>query len=506
MKKKIDLNNTMDDALTKAVDSMEMQPSDNVWKGIDTGLTRSENVLLRKRILFWKRASLGLSSVVAAAGIFFFYHFNQHDLSNEKRVADMRMNHSESSQVKAETVTGLISQNTGLKQERKVEIPSPEKEIPIAAVQEKAQVSGANISRQVTIAEENPVHHKTNVLGIKQSQPAAVTAGSSDKATNKQNDIVIVTNESQAEKKNTILPETKQNPDETGEVKADSVSAKKDSSILAEVILPLPKTENTVPAVKEDSIAKSIAKNTPPNNKDLLSHIYIEGIFSPDLTTRFIKDNDPYDKCTSDFVKSHEANNFSYSEGIKIGYDLGKWSLQTGCLYTTQTLCIRPMTMYPYLSNGQMQCSLVTSSGTVDIPYAGLQSLGDSMRVKGDSRQTLGFLSIPLQLKYKLGGNNKLSFYVLSGISVNILVKQETNLEIAYDYADDDYRKLTTIKGPKNIYYGYSLGAGASYRLRRWYASIEPSLRGAMSSINDNAPVKTYPYTLGLGVMIGYHF
>jgi hypothetical protein len=86
-------------------------------------------------------------------------------------------------------------------------------------------------------------------------------------------------------------------------------------------------------------------------------------------------------------------------------------------------------------------------------------------------------------------------------------MKEETNINIEYENAEADNKIINGIKGTKNVYYGYSLGVGASYNFRRgFYLDLEPALRGAMSSLNKNTPIKTYTYTLGFGVIAGYHF
>jgi hypothetical protein len=499
MKKNINLTDDLDSAFNKAIESMEIEPSESVWKNVDAGLTQVENSLLKRKIIVWKKISVVISFFLVALGILFFYHYSNHELSNRAALADR-----------------MIAQPIN---------PTPVQQEAITPVEKES--SSLVSQKQPKPINTTSVQKEKNIIVNKQSEASEIAANNSDKTNNRQNNVQSVKEEQEADVQNAVPAEviaakiTSDVPNQpsllyTNKAKPDSVFLPKEDSPKEEI------QQIAVLSTKKNNVSKDSSLLLPPSNEMLtetsatpipsvnartLSRFYVEGIFSPEMTSRYLKDNNTSDIFTSDGVKNGEVNIFSHSEGIKFGYDLNRWSIQSGCIYYKQSLSIKPTTMYPYESNGQFQCSLVTSSGTVDIPYYGSHYSNDSMTVKSGSYQSLHFLNIPLQFKYKFGGS-KMSFYVLSGISANILIKEETSIKIDREHAeDDDTKVIREIKGTKNVYYGYSLGAGASYRFRRgFYLSLEPALRGAMSSLNKNTPIKTYPYTLGVGVIAGYHF
>jgi hypothetical protein len=415
----------------------------------------------------------------------------------------------------------MIARRSNTQQESREVIPSVEKESSSLVVQKKPENRNANTGQ-----------NEKNVIAGKQPTPAVISASNSDKTYSRQTNFQSVKKEPEEKAQNIIsakintekstsdipsrvslLNTNNANPDSVLPPQVDSPLAEKQQAPIPSLKKDVASQDSVLLLKRNEPLTETSVANVPPvpegkktHPSGILSRFYVEGIFSPEITNRYLKDNNSSDLFTLSKMKEREANVFSHSEGIKFGYDHNQWSIQSGCIYTKQSLAIMPLTMYPYLSNGQFQCTLVTSSGTVDIPYSGSYLQNDSMTVKNGSHQTLAFLNIPLQLKYKFGVS-KLSFYILSGVSANILIKEETNIKIGYGYADDDNKIIRGINGTKNVYYGYSLGVGASYLFRRgFYLSLEPALRGAMSSLNKNTPMKTYPYTLGFGVIAGYHF
>ena len=83
MKKNINLTDDLDNAFNKAIEPMEIEPSESVWKNVDAGLTRVENSLLKKKIIFWKKIAASISVLLFTVGIFFFYQYSNSKLSNQ---------------------------------------------------------------------------------------------------------------------------------------------------------------------------------------------------------------------------------------------------------------------------------------------------------------------------------------------------------------------------------------------------------------------------------------
>jgi hypothetical protein len=486
MKKNINIPNEIDDAFFKAIDSMEMEPSEKFWGKVDAGLTQADSI---RKILFWKRASIVLSSLLIIGGIATFFHFDNHVLTQKEITVEVVKEQSIS-----QDQVSVSTQPDHIKVEQAV--VAANKNAPKAIVLEQQPYQKTErhpvLNTDLPVQKAAPVQQQNNSLDSKQNIPSVVSGLPSEKAGSKQTDAVSVKPDLRPEDQNVVLQEVKQ-----AAVKArqDSMAVKKENS---------DSLENILPAGNE------MAAETPLNPAEPAApvstlRLYVEGIFSPELTTHFLKDNNSSDLIQESDLLDQENERVSFSSGIRVGYDINKWSLQSGILYATQSIAIKPQTLYPDASAGYSYCTLLTSNGTVDIPYSENQQAGDSIELRGNSFQKLGFISIPLQVRYFLGGS-KFSFYALSGISASILVKQETDFSMGED-DEERHNVISGIEGAKKVYYGYTLGVGARYMFRRGlYLGIEPNLRGAMSSSNKNTPVKTYPFSLGFGIIAGFHF
>src|ERR1035437_8446104 len=507
MKKNINLTDDLDNAFNKAIEPMEIEPSESVWKNVDAGLTQVENSLLKKKIIFWKQITVFTTLLLVAFGVLFFYKYSNPKLPNQSKITDAIKNISASRQEQKEII-----------------IPSTETK-PSPLVSQKKSESINTDSEQ----------KEKNVIASERSTASVVSKNNSDKTSNLQKEFHLTKNEPKLEVQHSFVKDeiivekfaadvpNKKSLSNTNKTKLDSVSTPKlDVPIMKEQVEMNSSVKNNI--VSKDSVmlpkcneplTEVASANTSkiPNTDRILasaifSHFYVEGIFSPEITNQYLKDNNTSDVFTKQSIKAHEVNLVSHSEGIKIGYDINHWSIESGCIYYREFINILPTTISPFESNGQLHGSLVTSSGIVDIPFDGTHHINDSVDIKSGSDQILSFINIPLQLKYRFG-SNKLSFYVLSGISANILIQEKTNIKMDHDDDHDDAgdRTIIGINGTKNVYFGYSLGIGASYKfLRGFYLNLEPLFRGAMSSVNKDTPIKTYPNTLGVGVIAGYHF
>ncbi len=127
---------------------------------------------------------------------------------------------------------------------------------------------------------------------------------------------------------------------------------------------------------------------------------------------------------------------------------------------------------------------------------------GDVVYFVTNTNLTLKYINIPLTIRYKLPAK-RLDYYVNAGISMDILISQLATVNIA-----DSYTETTgEIDGLRKTSYSYLFGLGVQYHLSgRWGLFAEPSVRGSITPVNDNASDEFRPYYLGVKTGVSFHF
>jgi hypothetical protein len=270
------------------------------------------------------------------------------------------------------------------------------------------------------------------------------------------------------------------------------------------------KAETSPKAADLDSSNALYLDRKPLRFKDILSKLSLSAFYAPGITNDFLrdKDNDPTNAITAHALKSRQDGDGTFATGLRLAYDISnRWSIITGCYYSLYSYNINPTIIYAQQQeNGTVGYSITTSSGTVFLPYStGTAHIGDSIKVKGSSSR--GYLSIPLQAKYKIAIGRKLDFYATGGFSVNFAHYKETQIHWENTALQEGDLSVQNINGLNMVQYSYNFGFGAEYLVRRGLSIYaEPYLNGSFTSINNNTPVITYPYFFGLAFGVSYHF
>ncbi len=332
---------------------------------------------------------------------------------------------------------------------------------------------------------------------------------------------------------NTINENTENNPNPVASIQAGNssiptIQTSANPAAVAANSTQVPPPAPT-PSVSSNTAAKSVAVNNtaaktadldssnalyldrkPIRFKDILAKTSISAFYAPGVTDDFLhdKNNDPTKSITAKDIKTHQDGDGTFATGLRLAYDLSdRWSLFTGCYYSLYSYNINPTVIYAQQQeNGQVGYSITTSSGTVFIPYsAGTTHVGDSIKIRGSSSR--GYLSIPVQAKYKLPVSSNLAFYVTGGFAVNIANYKETRINWENTAFQEGNVSVQDIYGLNMVQYSYNIGIGAQYLICRGLSVYaEPYLDGSFTSINNNTPVITYPYFFGAALGVTYHF
>lgn len=275
--------------------------------------------------------------------------------------------------------------------------------------------------------------------------------------------------------------------------------------------------------------------------KKILSHISAEMYFSPDYVSNRYKTNYTYSGSASknpdDY--SDQKPEFSYSTGFRLGYDIvKKWSLVSGISFSTfsqsavyNSVSVISDSVYkevhnwhgpghgnphsggghnhqPPNSNNGHHYVIHTPCGDIDLhnepprPFGSPEPQnGDALSIKTEVSETIHFIYVPLLVRYNFG-NKKFSYIVEGGGAVNIVSKDIINV-----YINDAFQETNNLDGLKQLNYSLLFGAGVQYNFYKGLSTfIKPSFRYTITPMNQNNPIYSYPYYIGIGAGFSIHF
>ncbi len=269
------------------------------------------------------------------------------------------------------------------------------------------------------------------------------------------------------------------------------------------------------PIVKNDSAMAVTAPIIGAQKQNVnFSRFAIAAFFSPDFDCHLLIDNDNKvpnhhkDRSRAKDLDERELPDFSFTSGVLLKYDLtNKWSIQSGCTYSSSVRKIKPSTIYAEQgSDSQAHYLLKSSLGIAELPNSGtgIPQIGDSVNLKTNSKQILQFINIPLIARFQYV-KNKFSFYTFAGVSANILIKEQS--EVSIETLSSETIIISNITGLKKVTCGFLAGIGAQYNFYKGISVFtEPVFRGSITSINQNTSVNSYPYSIGFNTGLTYRF
>ena len=461
-------DNELDSAFKKAVEPMELDPSDEFWERAERTIAENTSAINHTKALRWRGTAIALALLLGVSVFYIAYLHNQ--LAETKtEIADNRIPQQQKITVMQENKNNSPKQsnfsapgNTGSEKTSTVQVNSMKNFSPVSN----------NITEPAIKLKKNKNSFGSNQKTQSNNNKPNTTIDS-DSRENTGNESTVVTEDKTAKEKTDSVPQTPQL-----------------------VISDSPKKEETT----------NPPELIPPSV--IGSKYFISAFFAPSIYGRIIKDNNDSDNVDAQNANDNEERGLSYSTGLKLGFDLMPgWSIQTGIVFSKSSFGIKPTKVYAKPnSSGNPEYSLVTSSGVVQFTPDGTPPQnGDSLNVNENSSQSLSYLSIPLQLDWNFY-TKRLGLYASAGLSANFLVQQQTNLNFE-DNGSEENQTDNEVNGLKMMNYGFSFGLGAKYSLTSHFIlTAEPFLSGNISPINRDTPLKTYPYSFGIGLGIGYHF
>ena len=519
-----------------------MEPSEKFWNKAYESILQRENSTNLKRASRWRTAfyAMGATTILLASYVIYM-HSQVNDIKQQlATIENTRINITQQSitQTTVNTSTettlaksdiGSVAQAKNIQQANELTAStSTTNANPANTINKRTYSSHNTSSTKINSPAANEDSHANTLPLITNNSAATPTkenttenilatntpqvTGSSPTANNSG----TITNGSTANTSNVPISATA-NEIATPSNRTPITTPQKTNNILptaitqtAQATVTTKKTDSVAKALELDSVHSLYTPKKPITFAGILSKASVSAFYAPGITDDFLNDknNDPTNAITAHVLKTQQDGDGTYALGLRLAYDISnKWTIQTGAYYSEYTYNINPTIIYPQQQeNGQVEYSITTSSGTVFLPNSAVPAhLGDSIKVKGSSSR--GYISIPLQVKYKFAESTHFSFYVDGGFAVNIANYKVTQIHWENTSLQEGDVTVQSIYGLNTVQYSYNIGFGAAYLIGKGLSIYtEPFMDGSFTSINKNTPVIIYPYFFGLAVGLTYHF
>jgi cell division protein FtsL len=266
------------------------------------------------------------------------------------------------------------------------------------------------------------------------------------------------------------------------------------------------KNENPINSFfKKDSF--SMSKYNQPAKSNYKQDNYgtkftITAFAGPSYSAYHLENDEVNNYDNKNGIANREQSDLSVSGGVLLGYNINhSLSIHLGLMYSASNINIDPTKIYAENDNaGSIKYRYNTSSGYGYLlpSFSASPAVGDSLFANG-ANHTLRYVTVPLMLKHKLG-NKKLTFHPGLGLLFNFLTKASLTTDVQ-DRFNREREYITKIEGIKKFGTSVLLSPEVQYQLsKKWSISAMPYFKYSLGSINKGTIVKTYPYTVGLGL------
>ncbi|MFN0188662.1 MAG: outer membrane beta-barrel protein [Bacteroidia bacterium] len=271
-------------------------------------------------------------------------------------------------------------------------------------------------------------------------------------------------------------------------------------------------TENSIPTIEQPKDSLVIDTISYPGNITATQHTdfskySLSLYFAQGVSQDYLKDKTNNQFNEVKMYKDREKSEYSFIAGINFQYAINKnWSVGGGLSYSSLVKSMHVPFMYAEANEeNQYHFMYPTSSGIIELPNDGghLQAQeGDTLFENSNCKQVIRFINLPIQIRYQIT-KNKFTWYANSGITANFVIQERAKIAMQ----TSEITVNNNVKGLKKINYGYQLGIGVSYSLKKSLdIYLEPTLRGSLNSITKNMAVNSYPHFIGLSTGLTLKF
>ena len=230
----------------------------------------------------------------------------------------------------------------------------------------------------------------------------------------------------------------------------------------------------------------------------LKKRLSFEMFFTPGYTFRTVSDNrtnynPEYNKA---YFDKRDKGTFTFAAGMLMDVKASdKISLSTGVTYSQYSQGFTTESFHLNYTDSQ-NAWLYTSTGDLYFKIISTDSISQNDILRSSIR--FSYINIPLIVKYRFAKN----YYVDAGLSLNLLINQSFNLRAENFDGEFDATPISDLERSNFI---LNLGIGREFTLRNKFSLvINPGINLYLTSINNDATVKSYPFTIGLQAGLKY--
>lgn len=467
----------IEDLFRDGLEDNEEVPSPQVWNGIDNTLDKDNVVSIRKKYTSLKRVALLLLFLLV--GLSIYELSNRHNKNNLAKQNKETINDSNSKEVSAN-------------------ITDPKKINHSARANNYQQNTANNNSAVDKSFSNNPnvLNSSTNLKHNKFFSKAVYKIHIQNAVQLKDFGEVVINNDNK--ETGIQLPLLRQ----LNNVIIERII--RDSVVANKLLLPLANNK-IIPHVEP---MNTVASNNKIK-KEKLPRLSAALFFSPDIASyRLLADKPDNQPDNATKIEKGEHHESSSTTELLLDYKLNKrFTLQTGLMFSNINITVNPETIYAQPdNNGNVKYRLNISSGYgYLIPsFQNSPAIGDSLKITATTHK-LRYLGIPIAVKYSIP-KGKLTIEAMAGVTTNFLTMGKVETDIQQG-PHNEIGILNKIEGLKPIYFSGFAGIGAEYKLtKKLSVTLMPTARFALTSINKDAVVKTFPNSLGLSVGLRKNF
>lgn len=256
--------------------------------------------------------------------------------------------------------------------------------------------------------------------------------------------------------------------------------------------------DSILPSGLSPDNSNSMEALTNKTRLGLKNRLSFEMFFTPGFTFRTVTNNQinynpEYNKA---YFDKRDKGAFTFAAGLLLNVKANdKISVSTGVTYSQYSQGFSTESSHLIYTDAQ-NAWLYTSTGNLYFKIVSSDSISQTDIMRSSVR--FSYINIPVIFKYRFAEN----YFVDAGLSLNILMNQSFNLQ-AENF--DGVFEATPINDLERFNFILNLGIGREFTLRNKFALvINPGINLYLTSINNDATVKSYPFTIGLQAGLKY--
>ncbi|MGG9970159.1 outer membrane beta-barrel protein [Ferruginibacter sp. SUN002] len=496
----------IDKLFQSAINEHQEMPSDEVWNNLEKNLDKNDIIDFRKKNSGLKRLSVLLLLLLSGISVYLLLNTqkdkpvssNQITTTPNDPVADQSQKNIAA---KKNTADILKDKLIAKKTIEKADVAEAKNSSSLETNNTANAATGKAISDQnkttATLkrsSKNNPVKNKNISGNINKSRKTTTKKASVKISTNKATDNFDGDEDREL---SSAVDET--NISTNKEIKDSSTIESNKATSLAVAATKPTEVGKTSPAKKKDQKKKE-------------TDFALNFFYSPDFAFYRLQNDENNNQQSGeneDEFNDNEEHGNAFTGGILFDYNLNDhWTIQSGIVFSKTTIRSDEKKIYAQTDNsGNIKYRYNASSGYtfVNAPEGNAPSVGDSIEASS-ALHTIKYIGVPLALKYTLS-YKKWELNMSAGATANFLIngKIQTSLEGSGD--DDDHDKKYKLQGLKKTYFSGSASIGAAYNLnKQWAITFNPTVRFALSAINKNVSVRSYPNSFGLSTGLRFKF